>query len=71
MTHRIVVRVSLFLHHCCEPDDGDDGVQHEGEKEVFVECYPLTAQTPEGSGRGDISLAGRICHEGSKLKPSY
>lgn len=47
ITHRIVVRVSLFLHHCCEPDNGDDGVEHEREEEVFVERYPLAAQTPE------------------------
>lgn len=38
----------LFVHHGGEPDHGDDGVEHEGEEEVFVECYPLTAQTPEG-----------------------
>lgn len=48
LTHRIVVDVPLFVHHGGEPDHGDDGVEHEGEEEVFVERYPLTAQTPEG-----------------------
>lgn len=46
--------MSLFLHHCGKPDDGDDWVQHEWQEEVFVERYPLTAQTPKGRDR-DLS----------------
>lgn len=54
--YRIVVRVALFLGHRCKPDDGDDRVQHERHKEVFVECYPLTAQTPEAHTTHDLTF---------------
>lgn len=43
--------MSLFFHHCDEPNNSDDGVQHEGEEEVFVERDPLTAQAPAGEER--------------------
>lgn len=45
--HRIVVGVSLFVGSSRQPDHRDDGVQDERQEEVFVEGYPLTAETPE------------------------
>lgn len=58
--HRVVVGVSLFLHHSREPDDGDDGVQDEGQEEVFMEGDPLTAETPEEPDQGVSRGRGRL-----------
>lgn len=52
--------MSLFLHHSREPDDGDDGVQDEGQEEVFMEGDPLTAETPEEPDQGVSWGRGRL-----------
>lgn len=45
--HRIVVGVSLFVDDRRQPDHREDRVQDKRQEEVFVEGYPLTAETPE------------------------
>lgn len=45
--HRIVVGVSLLVDDSRQPDHRDDRVQDKRQEEVFVEGYPLTAETPD------------------------
>lgn len=53
-THGIPLHQLLVVGHSCQPDDGDDRVQDEGEEEVFVERDPLAAQAPARRGRSDV-----------------
>lgn len=39
--------MSLFVDDCRQPDHREDRVQDKRQEEVFVEGYPLTAETPE------------------------
>lgn len=39
--------MSLFVDDSRQPDHRHDRVQDKGQEEVFVEGYPLTAETPE------------------------
>lgn len=46
MTHRIPANHILIVGHRRQPDDGDDGVEDEGDEEVLVQGDSLATQTP-------------------------
>lgn len=46
MTHRVPADQILIVGHRRQPDDGDDGVENEGDEEVLVQGDSLAAQAP-------------------------
>lgn len=45
-THWIPANQILIVGHCRKPDDGDNGVENEGDEEVLVQRDPLATQAP-------------------------